>query len=193
MGGTQPEKRYVLDTVLEHLPRVSGSEGDMDVYVIQKNGHDFSSSCDEFGMRTNNLRDWYGEKSKDGWHELQTQYILVVDGNLRDCYFEETKREFMKWLCRLAKRVSVYEVLVEITGDFDKKMLINDDTDKFLDMHEDPSWFEGNKTHEPNWCEYLLWDRGYDTDMPLKLVYKYYDVAENNAEFLRRMNWEGES
>ena len=42
MGRTQAEKRYILDTVLEHLPRVSGgSEGDMNVYVIQKNGYNF--------------------------------------------------------------------------------------------------------------------------------------------------------
>ena len=39
MGRTQAEKRYILDTVLDHLPRVTGSEGDMDIYVTQKNGH----------------------------------------------------------------------------------------------------------------------------------------------------------
>ena len=38
MGRTQAEKRYILDTVLEHLPVVSGSERDMNVYVIQKEG-----------------------------------------------------------------------------------------------------------------------------------------------------------
>lgn len=38
MGRTQPEKRYILETVLNHLPRVTGSEGDIDVYIIQKNG-----------------------------------------------------------------------------------------------------------------------------------------------------------
>lgn len=49
IGRTQAEKRYILDTVLAHLPIVSGSEKDMDVYVIQKNGHNSSCSCDEFG------------------------------------------------------------------------------------------------------------------------------------------------
>lgn len=33
MGGTQPERRYILETVLNHLPRVTGSEGDMNVYM----------------------------------------------------------------------------------------------------------------------------------------------------------------
>lgn len=59
-GRTQAEKRYVLDTVLDHLPQVTGSEGDMNVYVIQKNGHNSSCSHDEFGQRTNNLIDRYG-------------------------------------------------------------------------------------------------------------------------------------
>lgn len=36
MGRTQPEKRYILETVLNHLPRVTGSEGDMNTYIIQK-------------------------------------------------------------------------------------------------------------------------------------------------------------
>lgn len=27
MGRTQPEKKYILDTVLAHLPLVTGSEG----------------------------------------------------------------------------------------------------------------------------------------------------------------------
>lgn len=35
-GRTQLEKKYILDTVLTHLPLVTGSEGDMDVYVVQK-------------------------------------------------------------------------------------------------------------------------------------------------------------
>lgn len=36
MGRTQPEKRYILETVLNHLPRVTGSEGDMNVYHSEK-------------------------------------------------------------------------------------------------------------------------------------------------------------
>lgn len=192
MGRSQPEKRYILDTVLEHLPRVTGSEGDMDVHVIQRTGHDMSTSHDEFGMRTNNLTDpLYGGKSyKNGWHEVQTQYILVLDGDLRDRSFEETKRDLMKWLCRLAKRVTVYEILVELTGDYDRRMLISDDTYKFWNMHEDPSWVEDNKDHEPNWCEFMMWERGYNSDMPMKLMYKYYKDEKNDAEVERRMRWE---
>ena len=34
LGRTQHEKRYILETVLDHLPVVTGSERDMEVYVI---------------------------------------------------------------------------------------------------------------------------------------------------------------
>ena len=39
LGRTQHEKRYILETVLDHLPVVTGSERDMEVYVIQKRGY----------------------------------------------------------------------------------------------------------------------------------------------------------
>lgn len=55
MGRTQAEKEYILKTVLNHLPLVTGSERDMNVYIIQKNGSNTCSSCDEFGEVTNNL------------------------------------------------------------------------------------------------------------------------------------------
>ena len=33
MGRTQNEKEYILKTVLDHLPLVTGSEEDMQVYI----------------------------------------------------------------------------------------------------------------------------------------------------------------
>ena len=63
LGRTQHEKRYILETVLDHLPVVTGSERDMEVYVIQKRGYNSSSSSDEFFEGTNNLRDSRGRRS----------------------------------------------------------------------------------------------------------------------------------
>lgn len=186
MGRTQPEKRYILDTVLDHLPMVTGSEGDMDVYVIQKNGHDSSCSCDEFGMNTNNLESIYGGKSNMGWLNVQSQYILVVDGSLRDRTFEETKRGFVKWLCRLAKRVTVEKALVTVES-LDGRMLIQEDMGALWNMFESPSW--SNEDHEPTWCEYLMWERASGTDIPMMLAYKYYADDENDAEVERRMGY----
>ena len=56
-GRTQAEIQYVLETVLDHLPRVTGSEGDMNVYIAREAGYNNSCSCDEFGQKTDNLKD----------------------------------------------------------------------------------------------------------------------------------------
>lgn len=196
MGRTQPEKRYILETVLNHLPRVTGSGGDMDVYIIQKNGYNSLCSCDEFGEVTNNLVDKYGYKSRSrGCLRTQDEYILVVNAALRDREFEETYREFMKWFVRLCKRVGCEDVLVEIKG-CNKSTVIKDRNIQrkkhsfqsvFHGLFEDPSWCNG--AGEVNWTEFMMWDRAKDSSCPMTLVYKYFNNEENDKEVERRMNY----
>ena len=154
MGRTQAEKRYVLETVLDHLPIVTGSERNMDVYIVQKNGGSSISSCDEFGLRTNNLTDRYGYKTSDGWLRCQDEYLLVVNGSLRDSEFERTVKEFNKFLCRLSKRVMIEDILVRVKG-YGKEALFKN-IEPYEEMFETPSWIDEN-SH--NWCEYLMWER----------------------------------
>ena len=180
-GRTQAEIRYVLDTVLDHLPRVTGSEGDMNVYISQRAGYNCSCSCDEFGLRTNNLKDRDGYKNRSrGWLETQSRYMLTVDGGLRDREFEETKREFMKWICRLAKRLHVYSVVVKIE-DYSQSMVISNEK-PFEQMYE---WKDGEK----RWISYLLWERDPESYWPLKLADKYYDDEYIKEELKRRAEW----
>ena len=156
MGRTQAEKRYVLETVLDHLPIVTGMERDMDVYIIQKNGSSSISSCDEFGYTTNNLISRDGFKSRDGgWLKCQDEYILVVNGSLRNRDFHRTFKEFNKWLCRLSKRVIVKNIMVDIDSDFEGFFFKNEMP--YRRMFETPSWVDENSC---NWCEYLMWERG---------------------------------
>lgn len=197
IGRTQAQKRYILDTVLAHLPIVSGSERDMNVYVIQKNGHNSSSSCDEFGERTNNLTDWHGNKTRSrGWLYTQDEYILVVDAALRDREFNQTYREFIKCLVRLGKRVMIENILVKISG-YDKFTIIKDYCVKnekyswqnvFNNLFENPSWM--NDDGEVNWCEYMLYPRAKDSDYPMMLAYKYFNDKENDKEVEKRMKYE---
>ena len=197
IGRTQAQKRYILDTVLAHLPIVSGSERDMNVYVIQKNGHNSSSSCDEFGERTNNLTDWHGNKTRSrGWLYTQDEYILVVDAALRDREFNQTYREFIKWFVRLGKRVMIENILVKIRG-YDKSTIIKDycvQNEKysyqnvFFNLFEDISRTKDNG--EPNWCEYMLYSRAKDSDYPMMLAYKYFNDKENDEEVERRIEYE---
>lgn len=191
MGRTQAEKRYILETVLNHLPIVSGSEKDMETYIIQKNGTNSSCSCDEYGDMTNNLIDCYGNRNRhSGWLRIQEQYIIVVDASLRDRQFEETYREFMNWLCRFAKRVRFENVLVKISG-YNKSTIINDNCDvdsPFFKMNESPSWCT-ESDGEPAWCEHLMWDRARNSMYPILLEYKYYENPENDIEAKRRINY----
>lgn len=191
LGRTQAEKRYILDTVISHLPKITDSEKNMNVYVIQKNGYNSSSSHDEFGQWSN-----LGNGRYDHSFETQDEYILVVDGALRDRKFEQTYREFIKWLCRLAKRVMVEDVLVEVKGYNKSTVIRNTEIQRkkyswhkaFDEMFENPSWC--NKDGEPNWCEYLLWDRAKNSDYPMLLGYKYFADKENDEEVERRIEYE---
>ena len=201
MGRTQAEKKYILDTVLNHLPLVTGSEGDMEIYTmmiftimeiytIQKRGNNGSCSCDEFGYTTNNLIDSYGQKNRrGGWLRTQDEYILVVSGSFRDRMFKETLLEFNNWICRLAKRVDIEDVLVEIKG-YDQSKIFRNTNDAYGKMFENPSWSKGkNEDNEPNWCEYLMWDRMKGCQYPMTLGYKYFNDEENDKEVERRMDY----
>lgn len=186
-GRTQAEKRYVLETVLNHLPLVTGSERDMEIHIIQEDGYNESSSCDEYGDRTDNLVDRYGCKNqRGGWLEIQRTYILAVKGSLRDRYFNETYKEFVKWLCRLSKRINIESVLVRVK-DYEKETIIKDE-EPFNDMYEWPSWCEGS-SGEPAWWEHLTWDRMKNCEYPMLLGYKYFNDPENDAEVERRMKY----
>lgn len=202
MGRTTEESEYILKTVLNHLPRVTGSEGDMDVHIIRKNGYSSSMSCDEFGQRTNNLVTSRGIKSqRRGWLNVQNEYILVVNGSLRDREFEQTYREFTKWFIRLCKRVTCKSVLVEIKNDWDKRTLIQDRNiqnekyswqNVFEAIHEWPTWCNDSKDEykEPNWCEYLIWEGAKDSYYPMMLEYKYVRNEENDTEVRRRIRYQ---
>lgn len=191
MGRTQAEKRYILETVLNHLPIVTGSERDMEVHIVQKNGHNESCSCDEYGDNTNNLVDRYGSHDyKTGWLTMQGKYMLVITASLRDRHFEETFKEFNKWLDRLAKRVWVRDVLVRIC-DYEKEYLFNDRCDMksaYYQMQEMPSWCD-ESGGEPCWAEHLMWDRAKGSSYPIMLAYKYFEDPENDEEAERRINY----
>lgn len=172
MGRTQHEMTYILNTVLDHLPKVTGSERDMNVYVVQKANYNSSCSHNEFG-------EWIpGDR-----HRRQTDYLVIIEGSFRDRMFDETKRELNKWLNRLAKRVLVEDICVKLDGQ--GKMLLITDHEPYNQMYELPTW--NNDTGEPAWAEYLMWDSGVDSEYPIMLGYKYFNDPENDAEAERRI------
>jgi len=187
-GRTQPEIEYILKTIIDHLPIVTGSERNMEIYLNKINGDNSSSSCDEYEMETNNLTDWYGHKTNKGWLRTQSEYLITVNASLRDRMFSQTLKEFMKWLCRLSKRISVQSVLVKIKGydehcDNKREYIINEEGYKnpYDEMYEMPSWC--NKSGEPSWWEHLMWKRFNDWPLPINHIVKYYQCEEADKEF----------
>lgn len=189
-GRTQAEIDYILQTILDHLPRVTGSEGDMEIHINRHNGSNTSCSCDEYDMCTNNLTNRYGNKSIDGWLNYQDKYTLTLHADLRDRFLKETVKEFMSWLCRLAKRIRVDSVLVRIKG-YNDMFVINESgfDSPYSQMYETPSWAQyrdGIKDPEPAWWEHLMWKRFGDWALPLEHIVKYYDCPEADEEYEKK-------
>lgn len=168
-GGTNAENKYIIDTVLEHLPYVTGSEGCMKVHAVRDFGYNSSCTHNEF-----NEPMWLRSCDED-WLRYQSVYLLTINASLRDRMFDQTYKEFIKWLTRLSKRVSVRDVLVKVSG-WNKEVVIND-SEKFSDLFESYSFLRGD---EPNWTQYLRWVRAPGADYPALLTYKYYKDPEND-------------
>lgn len=189
MGRTPAESRYILETVLNHLPIVSGSENCMHIDIIEIDFYG-SSSHDEFGEyyeRPNLKGEW------KHWFDCAPRYKLVLTGQLRDRYFQHTYKEFSKWLIRLAKRVRVTGVLVRVSDNFTSKIF--NYPDGLSEIWEEPSWSydvtidEDGFPSSTNWCEYLMWDNAQDYDMPIDLFVRKYEDKEVDEEWLRRFHY----
>lgn len=174
MGRTQAEKRYILETILSHLPKVTGSEEDMYVHIVQKIGYNSSSFWNEF------------EIPSDKKIKIQDHYILVFEASLRDRTFKETFKEFNKFLNRLAKRVLIEDILVSVK-DFSKEFIFKNEK-PYNEMYEQGSYEK--EDNKPAWWEYLMWTKGADTGLPMVLEYKYHNNSRNNKEYERRKSWE---
>ena len=52
---SDPEAMFMAQTVVNHLPRITGSERDVGVYCVRPNGTNLSSNCDEFDVPSNQI------------------------------------------------------------------------------------------------------------------------------------------
>lgn len=124
-GRTDKEKEYVLDSVLRHLPLITGSEGPCHALYVKAHGYTWSDSCDEFGNSSNLLPNRYGTPSRHGTLRVQDKYFVVLEGRLRDRTFEQTVREVCRWLCRLSSRLFVSYCNVEVFGEVGHRYSFN--------------------------------------------------------------------
>lgn len=138
-GRTQAEKDYILQTVIDHLPKVTGSEGNMDIHTVRAYGHNMWSNRDELDNLNLDFK-------------TQSRYFLVLDGHLRDRQYADTFKEINKFLNRLAKRLRVDSLHVQLNTynhfyTFDSKN----------DCYENNCY--GNMFDGKNpWYDYLMWE-----------------------------------
>lgn len=133
-GRTQAEKNYILQTVIDHLPKVTGSEKSMNLYTIQTAGHDSWQNFDEFYNRVADFK-------------TQSRYFLVLDGNLRDRYYKDTFKELNKFLNRLGKRLMVDSVYVRLYN-YERSHIFTNKNDCYGKMFE----------NDDPWYNYLMWE-----------------------------------
>lgn len=133
-GRTQAEIDYVLQTVIDHLPKITGSEGNMDIHIVRAYGHNSWQNFDEFYNRVEDFK-------------TQSRYFLVLDGNLRDRYYEETFKELNKFLNRLGKRLMVDSVYVRLYN-YEHSHIFTNKNDCYGKMFE----------NDNPWYNYLMWE-----------------------------------
>ena len=135
-GRTQAEKDYILQTVIDHLPKVTGSEVDMSIYTIRADGHSSWSNHDELDHLNWDFK-------------TQNQYFLVLDGSLRDRRYEETFKELNKFLNRLSMRLPVVSMHVQVyTYDRSHIHTFTNENDFYGNLFE----------CENPWYKYLMWE-----------------------------------
>ena len=133
-GRTQAEKNYILQTVIDHLPKVTGSEKSMNIYTIQTDGYDSWQNFDEFYNRVEDFK-------------TQSRYFLVLDGNLRDRYYEDIFKELNKFLNRLGKRLMVDSVYVRLYN-YERSHIFTNKNNCYGNMFDS----------EDPWYNYLMWE-----------------------------------
>lgn len=121
-GEAQYECEAHVQEVVAHLPIVYGSEENMLVQVVKYPGlATCSSNVDEYGVLSN--------LGTGAWKlfEYQPRYNLILCGDLRDTYFEQTYKSVVKWLIRLAKGIWVCKVMINISEEYGKSSMILSD------------------------------------------------------------------
>ena len=121
---TSAEAKYIIETVIRHLPKVHGGEGPVKISYCLKEGSNVSSNTDEFGRFSNLYDGSYFETFED-----QTKAIITLYGDLRHNDFEETKRDVSRLLARLAKRLDVYNCCVRVTDSFKNECIFTNRND----------------------------------------------------------------
>lgn len=122
---------HFAQKIVDHLPRITGSEGNADYYVILPNGYNQRSSTDEYDQYSNlGELQFYKRKCTSGLKYMydfktQSQAIIIIDGDLRDRVMMQTYKEVVHVLNRIASRASIRSCVVNISDWYEEKTIVN--------------------------------------------------------------------
>lgn len=123
-ASTNAQALYIVQSVVDHLPKITGSEGNADYFVNLENGYTTSTYA---GGRCIS--------------KTQSHVLITIHGDLRDRAFEGTLRETTKALARLSKRLFVLSCVVCVeSGYSDQNFIFNNKS--WLIMQKDSDWVD---------------------------------------------------
>jgi len=138
-GRSDAEAMYLAQTVVNHLPRISGSERNVEYYLSRPSGYCVSSNVDEFDQPSNLYDDRHFRM-----FTTQDRILITIHGNLRDRMFKQTLCETTKMLARLSSRLWVLNCLVRVKSDMGKTFIF-----------DNPEWVRHREITD--WAPRLLW------------------------------------
>lgn len=140
-----PAALYQAQSVVDHLPRITGSEGPVQFYVTSRRGYNMVRFCDEYDQQSNLGEGRFQDKFKS-----QSEVLITLCGNLRDRMLPQTLRETTRALTRLASRLDVGTCLVSIEDDCGQRFLFNNP--EWLRQIPNSDWLLQHCVAR-HWCE----------------------------------------
>lgn len=169
-GRSSEHSRFIIDTTLKHLPIVRGSEGDMvPIEVIPLspssycNVNEYCELQEVPACEDNDYR-------RRGMFKRVSEYCIVLKSNLRDTTYEDAYRQFIRWIYRLSSRVTILDILIQISGD----SYSSDGGYHIFNRDNILRSLYDNFNPENPYREYLFWDLAKDSYYPKSIhEYKY--------------------
>lgn len=126
----KPELKKYVQNYLSKAPKITGSEGNADVFVNIQSGYSWYMNRDcEHCKYQDKLIDVKGVDDKEDYklcdyasnrncsREYQTRVVISVQGDLRDRMEVDTKKEFEKFKTYLEKLGYIRDYAVNIEGE----------------------------------------------------------------------------
>lgn len=135
------ESIFIAQTVLDHLPKITGSEGDVQMSV------QLVSDCNRSRSRNELDVPHHGSMFR-----TQSNVIITIYGTLRDMSFESTIKDSLKFLNRLSKRLWV---------DFGTFKVISRDDGRQIDLMDGKTFLSSDETYGEWYADYLKYVNGF--------------------------------